>query len=89
MSEYEDCKCGSKETYISYAGDTCCYPCFKTLKKIVIPVIDLTARVFPDDEGWSVKVNGKLKKYFTKYEDYALTDARKYAVKLNNEMNGE
>lgn len=82
-TQYEKCKCGSKETYISFAGDVCCSSCFKSLKIKVVKVEDNTAIVVKDDGGWSVKVNGITVKYFTKYEDYALTDAYKFAVKLN------
>ena len=84
MKGYEDCKCGSKETYISFAGDVCCYPCFKPLAKAVETKEDTTARIVPDPDGWSVKINGELKKYFSKYECYAYTEAREYARQLNN-----
>ena len=83
MKKYEDCKCGSGKTYISVAGDVCCYPCFKPLKEKVAPIADMTAIVVTDDGGWSVKVNGVVKKYFSKYEDYASTEARSYAKQLN------
>jgi hypothetical protein len=83
MKEYLECECGSKKTYISVAGDTCCSPCFKPLAEKAIEKIDMTAGVFADDGGWSVKVNGVVKKYFSKYEDYALTEARNYARELN------
>ena len=84
MSEdYEQCDCGSGETYVSFAGNTCCYPCFRPLNKHIVVVEDVEARVIKDDEGWAVKINGITKKYFSKYEDYACTDARSYANKLN------
>lgn len=83
MKEYEPCGCGSVETYISFSGDTCCSPCFKALKeKIVIPD-DPTAHVIPDDNGWAVKVRDKTMRYFSKYEDYAYTEASAFARKLN------
>jgi hypothetical protein len=83
MKEYLDCKCGSKKTYVSVAGDTCCSPCFKPLIEKVVEVIDTNAGIFPDDGGWAVKINGVTKKYFSKYEDYAFTEAKDYAKKLN------
>jgi hypothetical protein len=86
MNEYLDCKCGSKKTYISVSGDICCTPCFFPLTEKLIEKIDMTARVFSDDGGWSVKVDGVVKKYFSKYEDFACTDANKYLIKLNLEM---
>jgi hypothetical protein len=84
MKEYASCKCGEKKTYVSVAGDICCSSCFVSLPEKTIDTIDTRAGVFPDDNGWSVRVNGETKKYFTKYEDYSYTDAVKYANKLNN-----
>jgi hypothetical protein len=43
------------------------------------------ASTVADPNGWSVKVDGVTMKYFSKYEDYALTEARDYARKLNSE----
>jgi len=82
--EYMDCKCGSKKTYISVAGDLCCNPCFKPLIIKEPEKTDMTARIVSDDGGWAVKVNGITKKYFSIYEDYGLTEARAYAQQLNN-----
>lgn len=81
--EYIDCKCGSKDTYISFAGDKCCSPCFKALDEKIIKVADMRAGVFADEGGWAVRVDGQLKKYFSKYEDYAHTEAAAYSRKLN------
>jgi hypothetical protein len=84
MKGFEDCGCGSKETYTSFAGDVCCYPCFIPLVRVVVKAVDTTAKVSKDPGGWSVKVGGKLKRYFSKYEDYAYTDAVRYARGINN-----
>ena len=83
-TKYMPCKCGSKEFYVSYAGDTCCHPCFKPLIRVSEPKkIDMTAYVEEKEDGWSVTVNGKLIEFFSKYEDFASTEARKLALKLN------
>jgi hypothetical protein len=84
MKQYLDCECGSKKTYVSFGGWVCCSLCFKSLKERIIEKVDMTARVIPDSEGWSVKVNNVVKKYFSKYEDYASTEAEAYARRLNS-----
>ena len=83
MKEYEPCECGSTETYISFSQETCCSPCFKALKEKVIIPDDPTAYVIPDDNGWAVKVRGEVMRYFSKYEDYACTEAKAFARSLN------
>ena len=83
---YKECKCGGVKTYISVSGELCCMSCFKALdKKEIEPKIDMTAGVYADDGGWAVEVKGVVKKYFSKYEDFASTDAKDYARKLNLE----
>lgn len=86
MKGYLSCACGSKETYVSFSGDICCNPCFSALLEKVDEVIDMNARVYADSGGWAVKINGVLKKYFSKYEDFSLTESRAYARKLNSAL---
>jgi hypothetical protein len=81
---YLDCKCGSKDTYISVAKDVCCSNCFIALEKELIERKDVEIDLIADDGGWAVKVNSKVDKYFSKYEDYALTEARNYLDKLKS-----
>lgn len=86
MEEYLDCKCGGKHTYRSVAGDICCSACFSALKKKDHIIRDMKARICSDDDGWSVKVGDVEKKHFSKYEDYALTEAKDYVKKLNEQF---
>lgn len=84
MKGYLDCKCGSKETYISVSREVCCSNCFIALEKESIEFKGVEINLVTDDGGWAAEVNGKVDKYFSKYEDYALTEAKDYLDKLKS-----
>ena len=49
MQGYLDCKCGSKDTYISVAKDVCCSNCFIALEKELIERKDVEIDLIADD----------------------------------------
>ena len=85
--EYLPCECGSTKTYVSVAKNVCCSPCFKPLEEKIIIAPDPKASVCSNGEGWAVKVMDKTIEFFSKYEDFAFTDAEKFCRKYNNRLN--
>ena len=86
--DYMPCKCGSSETYIAASSkDICCRSCFTRLTPApaLVNPSNSSAIVVAFDGGWIVTVNGETKGEFSKYEDYACTEARKLAHKLNRQ----
>lgn len=75
----------SEETYMSYSTDVCCASCFKVLELIPPEKLEL-AQLHTIDGDCVVKRGGKTIKVFSKYEDYAFTDAEKYKNQLNQEI---